>query len=203
MQDMGIVHGSSTQAVPLIVNKDTVYVHTDITLIEEGLYEYRELQYDKDEYISKIGGLEEETVTIKTELTGIPQINTSEATLDEVKVYQKAVVNYQCFNATTNGFYSTAFDGVTSKFYNCSVRHQGEVTGQLVGSNLGIPITWKAKDEQYCYTWTIEQFSMLAITMQTHIKAHQDKCHEIEAYIDTLTTKEEVLTINFDINWVA
>lgn len=53
MKDMGIVQGSASQAVPLIIGKDTVYVHTDITPVEdeEGLFEYHEIQYEKDEYI--------------------------------------------------------------------------------------------------------------------------------------------------------
>ena len=56
MKDMGIVQGSAAQAVPLIIGKDTVYVHTDITPVEgeEGLFQYHEVQYDKDEYISKL-----------------------------------------------------------------------------------------------------------------------------------------------------
>ena len=59
MKDMGIIQGSGVQAVPLVVGKDTVYVHTDITKIDtdsegkavDDLYEYHEVQYDKDEYI--------------------------------------------------------------------------------------------------------------------------------------------------------
>ena len=59
MKDMGIVQGSGVQAVPLIVGKDTVYVHTDITQVTEDaegnpvddLWQYNEVQYDKDEYI--------------------------------------------------------------------------------------------------------------------------------------------------------
>ena len=59
MIDKGIVQGSERQAKPLIVGVDTVYVHTNITKVEtdaegkavEGLYQYNEVQYDKDEYI--------------------------------------------------------------------------------------------------------------------------------------------------------
>ena len=56
MKDMGIIQGSAAQAVPLIIGKDTVYVHTDITPVEgeEGLFQYHEIQYEKDEYISKL-----------------------------------------------------------------------------------------------------------------------------------------------------
>lgn len=63
MKDIGIIQGSGVQAVPLVVGKDTVYVHTDITKIDtdsegkavDDLYEYHEVQYDKDEYIKLQG----------------------------------------------------------------------------------------------------------------------------------------------------
>ena len=53
MMDMGIVQGSAAMAKPLVIGKDTVYVHTDITPVEgeEGLFQYHEVQYEKDEYI--------------------------------------------------------------------------------------------------------------------------------------------------------
>lgn len=62
MKDMGIVQGSAEAALPLIVGKTTVYVHTDIKTVpvidpdtgqptDAVMYEYHEVQYDKDEYI--------------------------------------------------------------------------------------------------------------------------------------------------------
>ena len=53
MKDLGIVQGMTAQAVPLIIGIDTVYVHTDIEPVvdAEGLYQYHETQYGKDEYI--------------------------------------------------------------------------------------------------------------------------------------------------------
>ena len=59
MIDCGYVTGSKEQAVELIVGIDTVYVHDDIQLLKkEGehgnpveVYQYHEVQYDKDEYI--------------------------------------------------------------------------------------------------------------------------------------------------------
>ena len=59
MKDMGIVFGSAEQAVPLVIGKDTVYVHSDIRQIFEdkdgkpvtNSFQYREIQYNKDEYI--------------------------------------------------------------------------------------------------------------------------------------------------------
>ena len=62
MKDMGIIQGSAEQAVPLIIGKDTVYVHTDIEQVfkdNEGksvdnLFRFHEIQYEKDEYIKKL-----------------------------------------------------------------------------------------------------------------------------------------------------
>jgi len=55
MKDMGIVHGSAEQAVPLVIGYDTVYVHTDIEPVTEdqngnpleGQFRYHEIQYPK------------------------------------------------------------------------------------------------------------------------------------------------------------
>lgn len=54
---MGIVRGSAAQAELLIISKDTVYVHSNIKPVEdeEGLFEYHEIQYEKDEYIKLMG----------------------------------------------------------------------------------------------------------------------------------------------------
>ena len=52
MKDVGIVQGSEAQAKEIIIGFDTVYVHSDIKNVEDGLWEYHEIQYDKDEYIA-------------------------------------------------------------------------------------------------------------------------------------------------------
>ena len=54
MRDCGIVIGSETQAQPVVIGIDTVYIHQDIDKYEDEnylLYKYHEYQYDKDEYI--------------------------------------------------------------------------------------------------------------------------------------------------------
>lgn len=60
MKDMGIVQGSPEMAVPLIVGKDTVYVHTDIHQVPDAegnmVWQYHEIQYEKDEYIKLMAG---------------------------------------------------------------------------------------------------------------------------------------------------
>lgn len=59
MKDIGIVQGSKEQALPLVINKNVVYVHTDIKQLEitdeemkdAVVYEYHEYQYSIDEYL--------------------------------------------------------------------------------------------------------------------------------------------------------
>ena len=73
MKEIKNVQGSSQQAQPLIVNKDTVYVHTNIVQatdedgnVIDGLYVYDEVQYTKDEYIQIIA---EKNETLERDLT--------------------------------------------------------------------------------------------------------------------------------------
>ena len=75
MKNYGIVHGGAEQAIPLVVGKDTVYVHTNITKLEPDpndefapadLYSYEEIQYDKDEYIGLISNKND---TLELQLT--------------------------------------------------------------------------------------------------------------------------------------
>ena len=73
MKEFKNVQGSSQQAQPLIVNKDTVYVHTNIVQatdedgnVVDGLYVYDEVQYTKDEYIQIMA---EKNETLERDLT--------------------------------------------------------------------------------------------------------------------------------------
>ena len=75
MKEIKNVQGSLQQAQPLIVNKDTVYVHTNIVQatdedgnVVDGLYVYDEVQYTKDEYIQIIA---EKNSQLEKQLTNI------------------------------------------------------------------------------------------------------------------------------------
>ena len=59
MKDMGIVQGSYESSRPIVIGKTTVYVHDNIHEVEVTdedtgetytIWEYHEVQYDKDEY---------------------------------------------------------------------------------------------------------------------------------------------------------
>lgn len=61
MIDIGNVRGSAAQAKPLIISRDTVYVHTNIEQVTDtdgnvidNLFSYDEIQYDKDEYLKMV-----------------------------------------------------------------------------------------------------------------------------------------------------
>lgn len=72
---MGIVRGSEEQAKELIVGFDTVYVHKNIKKLEDGDYQYEEVQYNKDEYIELIA---------KTNKELSSQMELTQATIDEI-----------------------------------------------------------------------------------------------------------------------
>ena len=75
MKDMGIVQGSPEMAVPLIVGKDTVYVHTDIQEVPDAegnmVWQYHEIQYDKDEYVRLMSEKNDELDEIINTLLGV------------------------------------------------------------------------------------------------------------------------------------
>lgn len=75
MKDCGVIRGSEEQAKELIVGTDTVYVHTDIEQIEgehgETLFQYHEIQYDKDEYIKLIGTQNKELSELVNTILGV------------------------------------------------------------------------------------------------------------------------------------
>lgn len=73
MKEIKNVQGSLEQAQPLIINKTTVYVHTNIVQAKDkdgntidGLYVYDEVQYTKDEYIKLMSDKNE---TLEKEVT--------------------------------------------------------------------------------------------------------------------------------------
>lgn len=79
MKDMGLVQGSQAQAAELIVGVDTVYVHTDINKVEtdsegnavEGLFQYHEVQYSKDEYIALLSNQNKELGELVNTILGV------------------------------------------------------------------------------------------------------------------------------------
>jgi hypothetical protein len=75
MKDMGIVQGSPEMAVPLVVGKDTVYVHTEIEQVPDAegnmVWQYHEIQYDKDEYIRLMSEKNDELDEILNTLLGV------------------------------------------------------------------------------------------------------------------------------------
>lgn len=89
MIDKGIITGSEEQAKPLIVGKDTVYVHTNIKKLQtdtdeievDELYQYHEIQYDKDEYITLMS---DELTDAQLSLTDVDihQIETEQSLTD-------------------------------------------------------------------------------------------------------------------------
>ena len=78
MINKGTVRGSVQQAIPLIIDKDTVYVHTNIHNIEVDdmretriEHEYNEVQYAKDEYIELVTEQSKSDIDYIAIMTGV------------------------------------------------------------------------------------------------------------------------------------
>lgn len=76
MKDMGIVQGSAEMALPLVIGVDTVYVNTNIQRVEDAendaeVYEYHQVQYEKDEYIRLLAEQSKSLENVVVELTQI------------------------------------------------------------------------------------------------------------------------------------
>jgi hypothetical protein len=96
MKDIGIVHGSAAQAIPLVIGYDKVYVHTDIKEVDvdngDGTtrkeWQYHEVQYGKDEYLKKISeekeALEKQTTDLQVAL--VESYETSDKQLTDLQV---------------------------------------------------------------------------------------------------------------------
>lgn len=61
MIKVGTVYGTAWQARPLVVGKNTVYVHTEINQLEDDLFEYQEEQFEKNEYIEHMSAINADT----------------------------------------------------------------------------------------------------------------------------------------------
>lgn len=94
MRDMGRIQGSEAQAKELIIGVDTVYVHSNIEQKETeygSIYEYDEIQYNKDEYITlmseRISKEEEKISDIRTDITEIDEdLELSELDITDVQM---------------------------------------------------------------------------------------------------------------------
>lgn len=81
MKDMGYVTGSEKQAQELVIGTDTVYVHSEISLVEpkdgeempSPLYRYHEIQYEKDEYIKLMAEQNKELSNLMNALLGVDE----------------------------------------------------------------------------------------------------------------------------------
>ena len=71
MDELKNVLGSKTHAKSIIVDVDTVYIHKNVNKLANGMYEYDEQQFSKDEFLvflyEKVIQLEKEMREMRNE----------------------------------------------------------------------------------------------------------------------------------------
>lgn len=125
-------------------------------------------------------------------------------TLEEVKQAKIQELEDDCTKVKDSGFKSSCLG--TEKVFDSSPENRNLIIGlamkaslvangaTLVDSN----IDWKAKDEDVCYSWQPSQMITLGVDMSTFLTNTIKHKEQLQQYVNTLTTVEEVNKVTWD-----
>lgn len=208
------VQGSEQSAQPLIVGKDTVYVHTNIKQIEVSMgvdteevltiWQYDEYQYTLQEFIQLIGSDSDtmrKRVFTPDEL--YKQIDVENTNIEDLREAKNAQLNYLCEKCITDGFQFQPEN--ETKLYRFSYDTEAQLNFQgsimIASTNPQYQAIWTCYDEDNNVCRVILTASDFA-KLPTIMVAHKDNA--VSKYRDTLQpqlkqakTKEEIDSINW------
>lgn len=122
-----------------------------------------------------------------------------------VKQTQKDLISQACQNAIIGGFYSSAYQNI-NKCYGSALEDQANITGNAlsaVSKVSGVPgcendkFYYHASGEDFV-EWDASECLQLARDFKTFKEQLLIKSKQLQAYIDTLNTAEEVQGITWD-----
>lgn len=125
--------------------------------------------------------------------------------LQYIKQIQKATISQSCQSTITGGFNSTAYQGI-DKVYDSTLEDQANITGNAlsaVSKVSGVPgcendkFYYHARGEEFV-EWQPEECLQLARDFKIFKEQQLVKNKQLQAYVDTLTTVEEVQNITWD-----
>lgn len=132
-------------------------------------------------------------------------INTpSSGTLQDYKNVKIRELENNCTKVKDGGFKSNCLG--SEKTFDSSPENRNLIIGLAMKASLiasgatlaDINIDWKAKDEPVCYTWTPQQMIILGVDMSTFLTNNIKHKEQLQAYVKTLTTIEEVQKVTWD-----
>lgn len=152
----------------------------------------------------------DDTVVVQNLLNkGIPQsiIDTAKGNSFAVSKQMKInELNQDCQNAIVGGFHSTAYQN-TDKLYDSTLTDQSNITGNALGAVSKVTGVQGCENDKFYYhaqgeefvEWTAEECLQLARDFKTFKEQQLIKNTQLQAYVNTLTTVEEVQKVTWDI----
>lgn len=129
---------------------------------------------------------------------------TPEANLEQIKQAKINELENDCTKVKDGGFKSSCLGD--EKTFDSSPENRTLVMGlamkaSLIASGQTLPdstLDWKAKDEPVCYAWTPQQMITLGVDLSTFMTNTIKHKEQLQQYVNTLTTAEEVQKITWD-----
>jgi hypothetical protein len=219
MIDYGVIQGSRVQAVPLIIGKDTVYVHTAIRQLpkpeppdmfdEEGniigqdehfydnwdMWEYHEIQYGKDEYLTLIAEQtieNEQNIDYIASMAGVElEDEQEEITLDVKKRRKLREIGRICQQIIYAGII------VGDHHFSLTNHDQFELFGQADLIKEGAPAVPYHVDKELCRMFPAAEFMEIVNAAKTHIFFHRTYCNHLNVWIRRTKTEDELNQIEY------
>lgn len=124
--------------------------------------------------------------------------------LDEAKQAKIQGLEDNCTKIKDGGFASSCLGD--EKIFDSSPENRNLIIGlamkaSLIASGATLAdsnIDWKAKDEAICYPWTPQQIITLGVDMSTFLTNAIKHKEQLQTYVNTLTTVEEVQSVTWD-----
>lgn len=126
-------------------------------------------------------------------------------TLEEYKQAKIKELNQSCQTTITGGFNSTAYQN-TNKVYDSALEDQANITGNALSAMSKLAGTLGCENDKFYYhargegftEWTPEETLALARDFKVFKEQQLLKSSQLQAYVDTLTTVEEVQAVTWD-----
>ncbi|OAA94074.1 hypothetical protein [Clostridium coskatii] len=130
---------------------------------------------------------------------------TPDASLQEVKQAKINELSQDCQNKIVEGFTSTAYQN-TSKVYDSSLEDQSNITGNALSAVSKVAGVKECQQDKFYYhargeefiEWTANECLQLARDFKTFKEQQLIKNKQLQAYVNTLITVEEVQKVTWD-----
>lgn len=129
---------------------------------------------------------------------------TPEASLEQVKQAKCDELENDCTKVKDGGFKSSCLGN--EKTFDSSPENRTLIMGlamkaSLIANGVTLPdstLDWKAADEPICYAWTPQQMIILGVDLSTFMTNTIKHKEQLQQYVNTLTTAEEVQKVTWD-----